>query len=127
VTEVHHGPGGVPWPWGSRSRSRPRSLPRRPNLRILTTDYSAHKDGDVNADVVVNILELFNVIVTDSRHVKQLKTGGLYNAVLATEYYGVKNKVIAYLSAVYAATDVITEVISRAASKEFRNASRIRT
>jgi len=43
--------------------------------------------------------------------------------VPATEYYDVKNKVIAYMSAVYAATDVI----SLAASKEFRNASRILT
>jgi len=47
--------------------------------------------------------------------------------VPATEYYDVKNKVIAYMSAVYAATDVMTDVISLAASKEFRNASRIRT
>jgi len=39
--------------------------------------------------------------------------------VPATEYYGVKNKAIAYMSA--------TDVISLAASKEFRNASRIRT
>jgi len=47
--------------------------------------------------------------------------------VPATEYYDVKNKVIAYMSAVYAATDVMTDVISVAASKEFGNASRIRT
>jgi len=47
--------------------------------------------------------------------------------VPATEYYDVKNKVIAYMSAVYAATDVTTDVMSLAASKEFRNASRIRT
>jgi len=44
--------------------------------------------------------------------------------VPATEYYDVKNKV---MSAVYAATDVMTDVISLAASKEFRNASRIWT
>jgi len=31
------------------------------------------------------------------------------------------------MSAVYAATDVMTDVISLAASREFRNASRIRT
>jgi len=46
--------------------------------------------------------------------------------VPATEYYD-KNKVIAYMSAVYAATDVMTDVICLAASKEFRNASRIQT
>jgi len=31
------------------------------------------------------------------------------------------------MTAVYAATDVMTDVISLAASKEFRNASRIQT
>jgi len=45
----------------------------------------------------------------------------------ATEYYDVKNKVIAYMYAMHAAADVITDVISLAGSKEFRNASRIRT
>jgi len=48
-------------------------------------------------------------------------------AVLATEYYDIKNNVIAYMAAVYAATDVMTDVIYLTASKEFRNASRIRT
>ena len=33
----------------------------------------------------------------------------------ATDYYDVKNKVSAYMSAVYAATDVMTDVISLAA------------
>jgi len=47
--------------------------------------------------------------------------------VPATEYYDIKNKVIAYMAAVYAATDVMTDVISLVASKEFKNASRIRT
>jgi len=37
--------------------------------------------------------------------------------VLATEYYDIKNKVIAYLAAVYRTTDVI----SLADSKEPRN------
>jgi len=47
--------------------------------------------------------------------------------VPATEYYHIKNKVIVYMAAMYAATDVMTDVISLAASNEFRNASRIRT
>jgi len=46
--------------------------------------------------------------------------------VPATEYYDIKNEVIAYMAAVYAATDVITDVMSLAASKVFRNASLIR-
>jgi len=45
----------------------------------------------------------------------------------ATEYYDIKNKVIAYMAAVYAATDIMTDIISLAASKEFRNVSRIQT
>ena len=36
-------------------------------------------------------------------------------------------KVIAYMATMYAATDVMTDVISLAASKEFRNVYRIRT
>jgi len=43
----------------------------------------------------------------------------------ATEYYDIKNKVIAYMAAVFAATDIMTDVVSLAASKEFRNASLI--
>jgi len=46
--------------------------------------------------------------------------------VPASEYYDIKNKVVAYMAAVYAATDVMTDIISLSASKEFRNASRIR-
>jgi len=47
--------------------------------------------------------------------------------VPATEYYDIKNKVIAYIAAMYAATDIMTDVISPAARKQFSNASRIRT
>jgi len=38
-----------------------------------------------------------------------------------------KTKVFAYMAAVYAATDVMTDVIPLGASKELRNASRIQT
>jgi len=44
--------------------------------------------------------------------------------VPATEYYDVKNKIIAYMDAVYAATN---DAWRHTYSKEFGNASRIRT